>query len=474
MVIGGERARGRVEEHRIAGTRTRASCRGSTTAAPPRSSAPSPRRRPPGRRGRGRRGRRARRCSCAPPSCSPTRYRARINAATMLGQSKTAHQAEIDAACESIDFWRFNVHFARSIYHEQPLSPPGVWNALELRPLEGFVFAVTPFNFTSIGANLPTAPALMGNTVVLEAGAHGDDLVRGRSWRCCARPRACRRGHQLRLRATRRRSGIRRSRTRDSPACTSPARPASSRGCGRRSARTSRVTGPTRGWSARPAARTSSSRTRRRDAEALATAIVRGGYEYQGQKCSAASAHLRARIAVAEDRATRSPRRIARDQGRRRRRFLELHGRGDRPEGVREHQRLRSASAQPGRNARSSSAASVDDSEGWFVRRRWCRREDPSHQLMQEEIFGPVVTMLRLSRRRVRGDARARRHAPRRTRSPARSSRGSRRRSRGRTTSCATPRGTSTSTTSRPARWSASSPSAARGRRGRTTRRARR
>ena len=93
-------------------------------------------------------------------------YRMILNAATMLGQSKTAHQAEIDAACELIDFWRFNVAFAQEIYRQQPESSPGAWNRLEHRALEGFVFAVTPFNFTAIAANLPTAPALMGNTVV--------------------------------------------------------------------------------------------------------------------------------------------------------------------------------------------------------------------------------------------------------------------------------------------------------------------
>ncbi|OLE38175.1 MAG: 1-pyrroline-5-carboxylate dehydrogenase, partial [Candidatus Rokubacteria bacterium 13_1_20CM_2_70_7] len=93
-------------------------------------------------------------------------YRQVLNAATMLGQSKTAHQAEIDAACELIDFWRFNVHYAEQIYRQQPLSAPGTWNYLEHRPLEGVVFAVTPFNFTSIGGNLPTAPVIMGNTVV--------------------------------------------------------------------------------------------------------------------------------------------------------------------------------------------------------------------------------------------------------------------------------------------------------------------
>ncbi|MGY2134174.1 L-glutamate gamma-semialdehyde dehydrogenase [Hymenobacter sp. HD11105] len=93
-------------------------------------------------------------------------YRARLNAATMLGQSKNAYQAEIDAACELIDFFRFNVHFLQEIYKQQPESAPGMWNRLEHRPLEGFVFALTPFNFTSIAGNLPTSAALMGNVVV--------------------------------------------------------------------------------------------------------------------------------------------------------------------------------------------------------------------------------------------------------------------------------------------------------------------
>ena len=95
-----------------------------------------------------------------------TSWRSTLNAATMLGQSKTAFQAEIDAASEMIDFWRFNTHFAQELYSEQPASGPGVWNQMEYRPLEGFVYAVSPFNFTAIGGNLTTAPALMGNTVV--------------------------------------------------------------------------------------------------------------------------------------------------------------------------------------------------------------------------------------------------------------------------------------------------------------------
>src|SRR6266516_3083519 len=102
-----------------------------------------------------------------------TRWRAMVNAATMLGQSKTAFQAEIDAACELIDFWRFNVHYAEQIHAVQPLSPPagGTWNALDYRGLEGFVYAITPFNFTSIGGNLPTATAIMGCTVVWKPAA---------------------------------------------------------------------------------------------------------------------------------------------------------------------------------------------------------------------------------------------------------------------------------------------------------------
>ncbi|RBM13072.1 1-pyrroline-5-carboxylate dehydrogenase [Prauserella sp. PE36] len=93
-------------------------------------------------------------------------WRDTLNAATMLGQSKTAVQAEIDSACELADFWRFNVHFARELLEGQPQSSPGVWNRLDYRPLEGFVYAITPFNFTAIAGNLPTAPALMGNTVL--------------------------------------------------------------------------------------------------------------------------------------------------------------------------------------------------------------------------------------------------------------------------------------------------------------------
>jgi 1-pyrroline-5-carboxylate dehydrogenase len=103
-------------------------------------------------------------------------WRQTINAATVLGQSKSAYQAEIDAACELIDFWRFNVHYGRRLMAEQPVSGPGTWNRLEYRPLEGFVLAITPFNFTSIAGNLPTAPALLGNVVIWKP-AHTQQLA---------------------------------------------------------------------------------------------------------------------------------------------------------------------------------------------------------------------------------------------------------------------------------------------------------
>lgn len=99
-------------------------------------------------------------------------YRSKINAATMLAQSKTIHQAEIDAACEFIDFLRFNVQFAEEIYHEQPYSGDSIWNRLSYRPLEGFIYAVSPFNFTAIAGNLSAAPALMGNTIVWKPSDH--------------------------------------------------------------------------------------------------------------------------------------------------------------------------------------------------------------------------------------------------------------------------------------------------------------
>ena len=214
-------------------------------------------------------------------------WRDTLNAATMLGQSKTSWQAEIDAACELIDFWRFNVHYARQILAEQPIAnSPGIWNRTDHRPLEGFVFAITPFNFTAIAGNLPTAPALMGNTVIWkpsptqqfaahltmelleEAGMPPGvinmvpgDGIEVSEWRCT---------------------------TPTSRASTSPGRRRPSSSSGGRSGRSSRRTAPTRGSSARPAARTyrRAPLGRRRRPR---VAMIRGAFEFQGQKCSAAS-----------------------------------------------------------------------------------------------------------------------------------------------------------------------------------------
>ena len=188
-------------------------------------------------------------------------WRDRLNAATMLGQSKTCYQAEIDAACELADFWRFNVGFGRQILESQPSSSAGVWNRFDYRPLEGFVYAITPFNFTAIAGNLPTAPALMGNTVIwkpaptqsLAARPH-DAAARG--------GRAAAGGDQPAHRGRPRRLG-------GAPGRPRPGRDPLHRLDGHlpapvaaRSATTSTPTPPTRGWSARPAARTSCSPTR--------------------------------------------------------------------------------------------------------------------------------------------------------------------------------------------------------------------
>ncbi|GIV61145.1 MAG: 1-pyrroline-5-carboxylate dehydrogenase [Rhodothermaceae bacterium] len=214
-------------------------------------------------------------------------WRDTLNAAAMLAHSKNAHQAEIDAACELIDFFRFNVHFMEQIYRDQPISPPGVWNRMQYRPLEGFVFAVTPFNFVSIQGNLPTAPALMGNTVVWkpasstlytayftyklleEAGlppgvinlVPGPGSLVGRH--VFASP------HFSGLHFTGSTATFQYMwRTIGQNIATYRSYP--------------RIVGETGGKDfilAHPSA----------DVDAVATAIVRGGFEYQGQKCSAAS-----------------------------------------------------------------------------------------------------------------------------------------------------------------------------------------
>jgi len=317
-----------------------------------------------------------------------TRHRQRLNAATMLGQSKTAFQAEIDSACELIDFLRFNVHYAERIYQEQPGSAPGVWNRMDHRPLEGFVYAITPFNFTAIGGNLPTAPALMGNTVVwkpshtavlsnwhfyqllVEAGlppgvinfvpgnavevsrtllAHpefagihftGSTTVFHSLWKTIA-------------------DSLGRYRTYP------------------------RIVGETGGKDfilAHPSA----------DVDALAVAMVRGAYEYQGQKCSAAS---RAYIPDSLWPAVRD--RVAAMIGDIRmgdvadfRNFMGAVI--DRRAFTRIREHLEAARSAPG--VKVIAGGSADDSVGYFVQPTLLQVEDPGYRTMCEEIFGPVLT----------------------------------------------------------------------------------
>ncbi|MGZ4607505.1 MAG: L-glutamate gamma-semialdehyde dehydrogenase [Blastococcus sp.] len=316
-------------------------------------------------------------------------WRQTLNAATMLGQSKTAYQAEIDAACELIDFWRYNVHFARQIMAEQPESSPGVWNRIDHRPLEGFVYAITPFNFTAIAGNLPTAPALMGNTVVWKpaptqqfaahllmrlleeaglppgvinllpgdgvavsevalaspdlAGIHftGSTPVFQHLWRTVGQNISSYRGYP-------------------------------------------RIVGETGGKDfvvAHPSA----------DVDVLRTALIRGAFEFQGQKCSAASrayvprsvwARLRDDlVGQTEELAMGDVTDFSNFLGAviDRKSFSKLSGVLDR--------------------AKNDAALSIvaggtaDDSEGFFVRPTIIEGSDPAHDVFTTEYFGPVLAV---------------------------------------------------------------------------------
>ncbi len=314
-------------------------------------------------------------------------WRSTLVAATMLGQSKTAHQAEIDAACELVDFWRFNVHYMKRIYEEQPQSSAGVWNWLEYRPLEGFVFAVTPFNFTAIGGNLPASPALMGNTVVWKpastaaysahfvmrvlqeaglpdgvinlvyghgagigdpvlaspdlSGVHftGSTAVFNAMWKTIGTNIDCYRSYP-------------------------------------------RIVGETGGKDfivAHPTA----------DAEAVVTAVVRGSFEYQGQKCSAAS-----RIYIPEsiwdgmrdelaDRVSELKVGDVAD-------FENFMGAVIDAKAFATHKEAIEEAKSNGRTIVAGGTA--DDGEGFFVQPTVIETSDPGDRLLREELFGPIVT----------------------------------------------------------------------------------
>jgi 1-pyrroline-5-carboxylate dehydrogenase len=318
-----------------------------------------------------------------------TRWRPILNAATMLGQSKTAHQAEIDSACELIDFWRFNVHFAQQLYREQPDSAPGMWNRLEHRPLEGFVYAITPFNFTAIAGNLPTAPAILGNVVVWKPAGTGVfsgyyimklleeaglppgviNFVPGNAADVSAMvidsPHLAGvhfTGSTGVFQSLWRQVSDRIDRYRTYP----------------------RLVGETGGKDFIVAHASA-------DVEALATAIVRGGFEYQGQKCSAAS-----RIYVPD---SLWPRVRELTLG-----MLEKVKVGD----VRDFRNFmgavidRKAFETIGEyidHAKRSDGVEIihggerSDETGYFIDPTLIQAQDPSYRLMCEEIFGPVVTL---------------------------------------------------------------------------------
>jgi 1-pyrroline-5-carboxylate dehydrogenase len=316
-------------------------------------------------------------------------WRDAINGATMLNQSKTVHQAEIDAASETVDFLRFNVYFAEKIQEEQPISGPGMWNRLEYRPLEGFVYAVTPFNFTSIGANLSSSPAIMGNVII---------------WKC-ATSTVYSGYHVARLFEA---AGV-------PPGVINfiPGDPSlvssvllnhpdlagihftGSTGVFQTMWRTvgeniakyksyPRLVGETGGKDfilAHPSA----------DPEALVTAIVRGGFEYQGQKCSAAS-----RVYVPESLWKRIKDRLIETTN------------GISVGDVADFRNFMGAvidraafdklkryldEARRSNDAQIIAGGEADDTVGYFIRPTLIQARRPDYRTMVEELFGPVVTL---------------------------------------------------------------------------------
>ena len=324
-------------------------------------------------------------------------WRDTLNAATMLGQSKTVFQAEIDAACELADFWRFNVGYMQRLMSEQPISSPGIWNRVDYRPLEGFVLAVAPFNFTAIAGNLPTAPAMMGNTVLLKPASTAVlaahyliklleaaglppgviNLVLG-SGREIGDPVLAHpdfagihfTGSTAVFHGMWRTIGENIDRYRSYP----------------------RIVGETGGKDfifAHPSA----------DPDAVATAIIRGGFEYQGQKCSACSRvyapsnlwpQIRARlerevaeIAVGDVRDFRNFMGAVIDSS-----AFETH-------------KTAIAAARASSDAEVLVGGETDDSRGYFVRPTVITTTDPGYDTMQRELFGPVVTVYEYGEQRV-------------------------------------------------------------------------
>ncbi len=317
-------------------------------------------------------------------------WRATINAATVLGQSKSVYQAEIDAACELIDFWRYNVHYARRLLAEQPESGPGVWNRLEYRPLEGFVLAITPFNFTSIAGNLPTAPALLGNVVV---------------WKPSPTQQLAAHYTMRLLEAAGLPPGVINLVTGDGQAVSQVALPhpdlagihfTGSTGTFQHLWRTvgeniasyrgyPRLVGETGGKDfvvAHPSA----------DPAVLATALIRGAYEYQGQKCSAASRAyvprslwqgMRDEFLAQVESITMGD--VAADLS------LFMGAVIDGRAFAKHSRALEAARGRP--SVRVLTGGQADDSEGYFVQPTVLECSDPADEVFTTEYFGPILAV---------------------------------------------------------------------------------
>ena len=312
-----------------------------------------------------------------------------VSAATMLNQSKTAHQSEIDAVCETIDFLRFNVHFADRIYRDQPLSPAGTWNQMDYRPLEGFVFAVTPFNFTSIAGNLPSVAALMGNTVV---------------WKCASSTVYS----NYQIAKIFEEAGLPPGVINFVPG---DAKAISDVVLGHPELAGVHFTGSTevfQGMWRRIGDNISAYRTYPRlvgetggknfvlvhasgDIAAVSAALVRGGYEFQGQKCSAAS-----RVYVPDslwprlrDSMVDAIQSIAMGDISDFRNFMGA------VIDARAFEKITGyvEAARHSADVEIVTGGDADDSEGFFIRPVLLRAKKPDYRTMTEEIFGPVVTV---------------------------------------------------------------------------------
>ncbi len=315
-----------------------------------------------------------------------TSWRATMNAATMLGQSKTVYQAEIDGACEMIDFWRFNAYFAQELYHEQPFSGPGVWNSMEYRNLEGFIYAVSPFNFTAIGGNLTTAPALMGNTIIWKP-SHAAMLSSYYTYRV--------------LEAAGLPPGVINFLPGDAATITNALLESSDfagihftgstavfnsmwKTVGQNMDRYRsypRLVGETGGKDfivAHPSA----------DPQEVAVAIARGGFEYQGQKCSAAS-----RVYVPQslwnevrDATVAMMKDFKQGDVRDFRNFVSA---------VIDEKAFKKISGyldDAKKNAKILQGGGAKGSDGYYIEPTLIQTENPAYRLLCEEIFGPVVT----------------------------------------------------------------------------------